>query len=79
LTIFEDGIFGQQVLAGLKEYREANNKGSLVFDVRASFNATEQFKLNIIANNVLNTEYVSRPGDIQPPRNFIIQLQYQFN
>jgi iron complex outermembrane receptor protein len=78
-AIFEDGIFGQQVLAGLKEYREANNKGSLVFDVRASFNATEQFKLNIIANNVLNTEYVSRPGDIQPPRNFIIQLQYQFN
>jgi outer membrane receptor protein involved in Fe transport len=50
-----------------------------VFDIRASFNATEEFKVNIIANNVLNTEYVSRPGDIQAPRNFIVQLQYQFN
>jgi iron complex outermembrane receptor protein len=78
-AIFEDGIFGQQVLAGLKDYRAINNKGSLVFDIRASFNATEQFKVNIIANNVLNTEYVSRPGDIQAPRNFIVQLQYQFN
>ena len=78
-AIFEDGIFGQQVLAGLKDYRALNNKGSLVFDVRASINITEQFKVNIIANNVLNTEYVSRPGDIQAPRNFIAQLQYQFN
>jgi iron complex outermembrane receptor protein len=78
-AIFEDGIFGQQVLAGLKDYRAINNKGSLVFDVRASINITEQFKVNIIANNVLNSEYVSRPGDIQAPRNFIAQLQYQFN
>ena len=78
-AIFEDGIFGQQVLAGLKEYRAINNKGALVFDVRASINVTEQFKVNIIANNVLNTEYVSRPGDIQAPRNFIAQLQYQFD
>jgi iron complex outermembrane receptor protein len=78
-AIFEDGIYGQQVLAGLKEYRAINNKGALVFDVRASINVTEQFKVNIIANNVLNTEYVSRPGDIQAPRNFIAQLQYQFD
>jgi len=78
-AIFEDGIFGQQVLSGLKDYRAINNKGSLVFDVRASFSINEQFKVNIIANNVLNTEYVSRPGDIQAPRNFIAQLQYQFN
>jgi len=26
----------------------------------------------------LNAEYATRPGDIQPPRNFLLQLQMKF-
>ncbi|TNF47922.1 MAG: TonB-dependent receptor [Bacteroidetes bacterium] len=76
-VIFEDGILGQQILQGLKEYRMIHNKGALVFDIRAGYQLKEQLKINLIANNLLNAEYSSRPADLQPPRNFILQLQYQ--
>jgi len=29
-------------------------------------------------NNLFNSEYTSRPGDIQPPRNFSVQVQMNF-
>ncbi|NDE11797.1 MAG: TonB-dependent receptor [Chitinophagia bacterium] len=70
---------GQQfILPGLKEYRKKHNNGSLVFDCRFLYHITKELKINLIVNNLLNTEYVSRPGDIQAPRNFLLQLQYAF-
>jgi iron complex outermembrane receptor protein len=70
---------GQQfILPGLKEYRKKHNNGSLVFDCRFLYHITKELKINLIVNNLLNTEYVSRPGDIQSPRNFLLQLQYAF-
>ena len=32
----------------------------------------------LMVNNVLNAEYSTRPGDIQAPRNFLVQLQMKF-
>jgi len=70
---------GQQfILPGLREYRKKYNNGSLVFDCRFLYQITKELKINLIVNNLLNTEYVSRPGDIQAPRNFLLQLQYAF-
>ena len=73
--VFENGLFGQEFLVGLKEYREKDNKGALVFDTRAILEIQKNIKLNFIVNNIFNREYVSRPADIQPPRTFIVQLQ----
>lgn len=75
--IFEESIGGIEILTGLKEYREKYNKGALVFDSRIMFEAYKSLKINLVTNNIFNAEYVSRPGDIQAPRNFVIQLQYQ--
>jgi iron complex outermembrane receptor protein len=77
-AVFETGVFGQELLVGMKKYREANQKGALVFDTRMSYEIKKDIKLNLIVNNLLNAEYVSRPGDIQAPRNFILQLQFSF-
>ncbi len=63
------------ILPGLKEYREKYNKGSLVIDFRLGYKFNEKIRLGLIANNLFNAEYSSRPGDIQPPRNFLVQLQ----
>lgn len=68
----------QYILPGLYEYRKKFNKGSLVFDTRFMYSITKEFKLNMIVNNIFNAEYVSRPADLQAPRNFILQLQYAF-
>ena len=75
---FEDAIFGTYILPGLKEYRKKYNKGSLVFDFRFGYKINEIMRIGLIANNILNTEYSSRPGDIQAPRNFMLQLQMKF-
>jgi iron complex outermembrane receptor protein len=75
-ALFEDGFQGQEVLPGLKEYRENNQRGNLVFDVRFAKEIEKKYRVSLIVNNLLNAEYSSRPGDIQAPRNFIIQLQY---
>ncbi len=78
-AIFEDEIVeGVYILPGLKAYRERYNKGNLVFDARAGYNFAEHYRIGFIVNNFLNEEYSSRPGDVQAPRNFILQLQMKF-
>ena len=66
------------VLPGLGEYRENESKsnGSLVMDARLGYRFMEKYSVNILINNFLNNEYSSRPADIQPPRQFLIQLMY---
>ncbi|MCO5259689.1 MAG: TonB-dependent receptor [Crocinitomicaceae bacterium] len=76
--IFEEGILGQYILPGLREYREKNDKGALVFDARIGYRFLEHYRVSFIVNNLLNNEYVTRPGDIQPPRTFILQVQLTF-
>jgi len=75
---FEDAIFGTYILPGLKEYRKKYNKGVFVIDFRLGYKLKDNFRIGLIANNILNTEYSSRPGDIQAPRNFMLQLQMKF-
>lgn len=67
------------VLPGLKEYRLNHQEGSLVFDARIAYTLKKKLRIGLIMNNVFNTEYVSRPADLQAPRTVIFQLQYKFN
>jgi len=76
--VFEDDIAGTTILPGLKEYRKTDNKGSLVFDARFGYEFLTNYRVGFIINNVFNREYSSRPGDIQAPRNFILQVQMKF-
>ncbi|MCD4697737.1 MAG: TonB-dependent receptor [Bacteroidales bacterium] len=71
-------IFGYKIFPGLKEYREKNNKGFWVLDFRVSYQFTPSSKLSLILNNLLNKEYMGRPGDIQPPRNVSVQIVSRF-
>lgn len=73
--VFEDGVLGEELLVGMANYRSVFNKGVAVFDARFGYQINEAFKVNFIANNLFNKEYVSRPGDVQAPRNFILQMQ----
>ncbi len=67
-----------QILTGLKEYREENNDGALVFDARLGYEFKKHYRVGLAINNLLNREYVTRPGDVQAPRSFIMQLQVKF-
>lgn len=76
--IFEDGLGQTQILPGLKKYRENGDNGALVFDARIGYKFLEHYRFSFIVNNLLNAEYTTRPGDIQAPRNFMIQFQATF-
>ncbi len=77
--VFEEPIGGTTyILPGLKEYREIYNKGNLVFDARLGYKLNDTYRFGFMVNNLFNSEYTSRPGDIQPPRNFSVQVQMKF-
>ena len=76
--IFQEDLNGTVILPGIKEYREQYDKGNLVFDLRIGYKFMDHYRIGFIVNNMLNTEYSSRPGDVQAPRNFIVQIQMKF-
>ena len=76
--VFEESIGGTYILPGLKEYRQIYNRGNLVIDYRIGYKLNDNYRLGFMVNNLLNSEYTSRPGDIQPPRNFSLQIQMKF-
>jgi iron complex outermembrane receptor protein len=76
--VFENPILGISILPGLKNYRQINNKGNLVFDARFGWNFSEKYRFGFMVNNILNAEISARPGDIQPPRTFIAQILMKF-
>lgn len=77
--IFEDAIAGSTyILPGLKDYRQEYNKGALVFDVRLGYTIKEHYRIGVMVNNLLNEEYTTRPGDIQAPRTYMVQLTAKF-
>jgi len=76
--VFVDPLFGALILPGYADYREENKKGEWVVDYRISYDIIEQFKLSLIIKNLLNEEYIGRPGDIGPPRNITLQFAATF-
>lgn len=76
-AVFEETLIGgEEILRGLKQYRQLNNKGLAIVDVRVGYKLNDQVRLSFIVNNVFNTEYVSRPGAIQPPRMYMLQAMF---
>lgn len=75
LPTYHSGLY---ILPGLKEYRQEHTKGDIVFDARLAYQLTKNAKVNFLLNNVFNREYMSRPGDMQPPVNGAIQVMIKF-
>jgi outer membrane receptor protein involved in Fe transport len=67
---------------GLKNFREdkiANgSKGDHILNLGIGYKPVEKLKLQFIVKNVLNTEWMPRPGRYEAPRNYTIQMSYQF-
>ena len=68
-TLFEFAIPG----IGINESRDALSDGDLIIDYRYSRQVTENSKVSFIINNILNTEYQSRPANMMAPRTVSVQ------
>lgn len=76
--VFLSEITRESLLPGFHNYWNTNNKGYFLADVQVGYSLNRNYKLSAVVKNITNTEYMGRPGDIQPPRNFSLRLSGMF-
>ncbi len=69
---------GLPFLNGVQQGRAANKNGSFVIDTRLSYQINKYYKISLVVNNILNTEVMTRPADLRPPRWFLLQVGVMF-
>ncbi len=69
------GNFG---INNVSNYRQEYDKGEAVLDLRMAYNITEDAKVSVIVKNIANNQYTLRPAFMEAPRNYTLQLAYQF-
>jgi len=67
-----------ELLGGIGQYREDNDHGYYAIDVRAAYEIFDGFKLSLLSKNLLNQEYMLRPGSLEAPRSVTIRADYNF-
>lgn len=75
---FISPVLGNNILPGFPDYWENQAGGYLVADLRLGWNISRVFRINALLKNAFNKEYLGRPGDIGPPRQFSLQLRLTF-
>jgi outer membrane cobalamin receptor len=62
------------ILPGFADYWAGHNTGYSTLDGSIGYKISNKFTLSLAVKNITNTEYMGRPGDIQPPRNFSLRF-----
>ena len=75
---FTSPILGNLILPGYGDYRNARRMGDYIVDLRVALNVSKNSKVSFLMNNALNREYSNRPGNVLPPRTFLIQYSFKF-
>jgi iron complex outermembrane receptor protein len=76
--VFLNPLTREAILPGFFGYWQADNKGYLLLDGNLGCNFTPVLNLSFAVKNLTNTEYMGRPGDIQPQRNYSLRLSGKF-
>jgi outer membrane receptor protein involved in Fe transport len=62
------------ILPGFDDYWPKHNTAYGVIDGSFGYKFNSRFSLSFAVKNLTNTEYMGRPGDIQPQRNFNLRF-----
>lgn len=68
----------EEILPGFYDYWLENNTGYFLMDGNVGYRLTNALKVSVALKNITNTEYMGRPGDIQPHRNLSLRLSGRF-
>ena len=66
------------ILPGFYDYWQDHNKGYFLADVNFGYRINDKLNISLTVKNLTNTEYMGRPGDIQPHRNISIRLSGKY-
>lgn len=69
---------GEAILPGFPEYWMTHNTGYFLADLSAGYKINNKLILSLAVKNITNTEYMARPGDIQPQRNYSLRISGSF-
>jgi outer membrane receptor protein involved in Fe transport len=75
---FLNATTGEAILPGFPGYWATHNTGYILLDANLGYRINEEFTLSLAVKNLTNTEYMGRPGDIQPQRNYSIRFTGKF-
>ncbi len=76
--VFLNPATREDILPGFYDYWQEHNTGYFLMDWNFGYSLSSTLKLSLAVKNVTNTEYMGRPGDIQPQRNFSLRLSGRF-
>jgi outer membrane cobalamin receptor len=74
-----DKVFlDQPILVGFNDYWAGHNTGYGLLDGSLRYSLNDKLNISLAVKNITNTEYMGRPGDIQPQRNFSLRFSGKF-
>jgi iron complex outermembrane receptor protein len=76
--VFLDAMTREGLLPGFYNYWTNDNKGYVQMDASLGYSLAKHFRISFMVKNLTNVEYMGRPGDIQPHRNFSLRLSGSF-
>lgn len=76
--VFLNPLTRESILPGFYDYWTVNNKGYFLCDINAGYRISGHLTVSLAVKNITNTEYMGRPGDIQPHRNLSLRLSGAF-
>ena len=76
--VFLNELTREVILPGFYEYWLSHNTGYLLIDWNIGYKLNKTFIFSAAIKNITNTEYMGRPGDIQPQRNYSLRLSANF-
>lgn len=76
--VFLNPLTRETILPGFYDYWAANNKGYYLIDFQAGIPFASSYRISFVVKNLTNTEYMGRPGDVQPHRNFSLRISGNF-
>jgi outer membrane cobalamin receptor len=76
--VFLNELTREEILPGFYDYWQTHNTGYFAMDGNAGYKISNVLTLSFAVKNITNTEYMGRPGDIQPQRNYSLRLSGNF-
>ena len=76
--VFLNELTREEILPGFYDYWQTHNTGYFMMDGNAGYKVSNVLTLSVAVKNITNTEYMGRPGDIQPQRNNSLRLAGNF-
>lgn len=69
---------GEAILPGFSDYWATHNTGYFLMDGSFGYKVNKKITLSVAVKNITNTEYMGRPGDVQPQRNYSMRFSAKF-